>query len=93
MLGRSFRDGRLFIMSYKKDIKEHLTVEDRKQKKTLGHVSAASSAALFGGGALDFLELVSEEILSFAGVGVIGTVGFLAMRCFISAEKDSLGID
>jgi len=80
-------------MSYKKDIKEHLTIEDRKQKKTLGHVSVASSATLLGGGALDFLELVSEEILSFAGIGVIGTVGFLAMRCFISAEKDSLGLD
>ncbi len=80
-------------MSYKKDIKEHLSPKDHRQKKTLGHVSAASSAALLGGGCLDMLELVSEELLSYAGTGLIGTVGFLAMRVFISAEKDSLGID
>jgi len=32
-------------------------------------------------------------VLSYAGVGLFGTVGFLAMRIFISAEKDSLRID
>lgn len=80
-------------MSYKKDIKEHLSPDDRKQKKVLSHASVASSVTLLGGGCLDMLELVSEELLSYAGTGLIGTVGFLAMRCYISAEKDSLGID
>ncbi len=55
--------------------------------------SLASSATVMGGAALDFLELVSEEVLSYTGVGLFGTVGFLAMRVLISAEKDSLRID
>ena len=55
--------------------------------------SLASSATVMGGAVFDFLELVSEEVLSYAGVGLFGTVGLLAMRILISAEKDSLGMD
>ena len=80
-------------MSYHKDIKEHLSPEDHANKKSITTVSFASSVTLVGGAAFDFLELVSEEVLSYAGVGLFGTVGFLAMRIFISAEKDSLGLD
>ena len=80
-------------MSYHKDIKEHLTEKDHTNKKTMTTFSLASSATVMGGAAFDFLELVSEEVLSYAGVGLFGTVGFLAMRILISAEKDSLGLD
>jgi len=80
-------------MSYHKDIKEHLTEKDHTNKKNMTTFSLASSATVMGGAAFDFLELVSEEVLSYAGVGLFGTVGFLAMRIFISAEKDSLGLD
>ena len=80
-------------MSYHKDVKEHLTPEDHANKKSITTVSLASSVTLVGGAAFDFLELVSEEVLSYCGVGLFGTVGFLAMRIFISAEKDSLGLD
>ena len=80
-------------MSYNKDIKEHLTAEDHKSKSRMTTVSLASSATLVGGAAFDFLELVSEEVLSYCGVGLFGTVGFLAMRIYISAERHSLGMD
>ena len=80
-------------MSYQKDIKEHLTPEDHANKKSITTVSLASTATLVGGAAFDFLEVVSEEVLSYCGVGLFGTVGILAMRIFISAEKDSLGLD
>ena len=81
------------MMSYSKDIKEHLTPEDHQSKSRMATVSLASSATLVGGAAFDFLELVSEEVLSYCGVGFFGTVGFLAMRIFISAERHSLGMD
>ena len=81
------------MMSYSKDIKEHLTPEDHAQKGRMTTVSIASSATLIGGAAFDFLELVSEEVLSYCGVGLFGTVGFLAMKIFISAERHSLGMD
>ena len=80
-------------MSYQKDIKEHLTPEDHASKKSITTVSLASTATFVGGAAFDFLEVVSEEILAYAGAGLFGTVGILAMRIFISAEKDSLGLD
>jgi len=80
-------------MSYHKDIREHLTPEDHASKKSITTVSLASSFTLVGGAAFDFLEVISEEILAYAGVGLFGTVGILAMRIFISAEKDSLGLD
>lgn len=80
-------------MSYHKDVKEHLTPEDHASKKSIATVSLASSFTLVSGAAFDFLEVISEEVLSYCGVGLFGTVGILAMRIFISAEKDSLGID
>ena len=80
-------------MSYHKDIREHLTPEDHASKKSITTVSLASSFTLVSGAAFDFLEVISEEILAYAGVGLFGTVGILAMRIFISAEKDSLGLD
>lgn len=80
-------------MSYRKDVKEHLSKKDHENKKTMTTFSLASSATVMGGAGVDFLELVSEELLSYAGVGLFGVVGVLAMRIFISAEKDSLGLD
>ena len=80
-------------MSYHKDIREHLTPEDHASKKSITTVSLASSFTLVSGAAFDFLEVISEEILAYAGAGLFGTVGILAMRIFISAEKDSLGLD
>jgi len=80
-------------MLYKDEIAEHLTPEDHASKKGITTVSLASSVTLVGGAAFDFLEVISEEILAYAGAGLFGTVGILAMRIFISAEKDSLGLD
>ena len=80
-------------MLYKDEIAEHLTPEDHASKKGITTVSLASSVTLVGGAAFDFLEVISEEILAYAGAGLFGTVGVLAMRILISAEKDSLGLD
>lgn len=80
-------------MLYKDEIAEHLTPEDHASKKSITTVSLASSVTLVSGAAFDFLEVISEEILAYAGAGLFGTVGVLAMRIFISAEKDSLGLD
>ena len=80
-------------MLYKDEIAEHLTPEDHASKKGITTVSLASSVTLVGGAAFDFLEVISEEILAYAGAGLFGTVGILAMRIFISAEKDRVGLD
>ena len=80
-------------MLYKDEIAEHLTPQDHANKKGITTVSLASTATLVGGAAFDCLEVVSEEILAYAGAGLFGTVGILAMRIFISEERDSLGLD